>query len=68
MLKRKGGYPGNRRYPIKFHASPDLRMALLNLAENRKTAMACVVRELVEKALKDEQPLPLSFGSRTDGS
>lgn len=68
MLKRKGGYSGDKCFPVKFHASRELRTTLMSLAEERQLAMACVVRGLVEKALTYEQPLPPWSGSRSEDS
>jgi hypothetical protein len=67
MIKRKGGYSGDKAFPIKFHASRELRTALIDLAEERQLAMACIVRGIVEEAIRRDHSIPGRDSSATDG-
>ena len=54
-MKKRGGYTFDRIHPVKFRADPKLYESLKKLSEESGTAMAWVLRRLVQKGLEAYQ-------------
>jgi hypothetical protein len=55
MEKGRGGYCGKKIHALKFRATPELLQRLRRISDERKMAMAWVIRDLITWALKQER-------------
>jgi hypothetical protein len=51
-MRKRGGYPGDRRHALKLRVNDGVKEVLTCISEERGVAMAVVLRELVSKGLE----------------
>ena len=51
-MKKRGGYPGDRRHALKLRVNDEIKGVLTSISEENGVAMAVTLRDLVDRGLE----------------